>query len=293
VALTDNQRAMLRLLAQSDESYEDIAALKGVGVEQVKQEVKAALAAAAAEGVSAAEPTAEESVVKKPAAEKPVAPPPPKERAAKPQPAPRARRPRGSLPPERRRFLVFAGGALAAVSVVLILVAALGGGSDGSGSQAGEGTGQTASAENAKLTQAKLEAVGGGDAEGQAVFGRLKKKIILLVEAVGLEPTPKGSSYTVWLYKSPELALRVGSVKVSRSGGIRAPFQLTPEIFGGVLGRVFDQIYVSRTDDAAYQREVEQAEKQKKLPAYTGETVLRGEITGPVVKQTGGGGEGG
>jgi hypothetical protein len=278
---------MLRLLAQNDESYEDIAALKGVSVEQVRAEVKAALAAAAAEQ-EPQRPQTTESRAEFP--ENP-SPPPAEKRVAAEPPAPAAPQPQrraASLPPQRRRLLLFAAGALAIVAVVLILIAVLGEDSGGGAPTTAQAGGEAAGSANAKLTQAKLEPVDGGDAEGQAVFGRLKKKIILLVEAVGLDPTTKGSSYTVWLYKSPKLALRIGSVKVGKSGGLRAPFQLTPEIFGGVLGRVFNQIYISRTDDAEYARAVEVAEQQKKLPPYSGETVLRGEVTGPVIKKPSG-----
>ncbi len=262
MALTDDQRAMLRLLAQSDESYEDIAALKGVSVKQVRSEVKAALAAAAAEQ----EPS-----------------PPP----AKPKPPRKSGSP---VPPERRRLLAIAAGAVAIVAAALIATALIGGTSGESGSS-GSGSGQTAaatesaSAAGGKLTRAELMPVDGGSAKGQAVFGRLQKKIVLLVEAVGLEPSATGESYTIWLYKSPKLAVRVASVKVGKSGGIRVPVQLTREIFAAVLARVFDRINVSRTGDAAYEREVAQAKKQSKLPPYTGETVLSGEVTGPVLKK--------
>ncbi len=274
MALTDDQRAMLRLLAQNDDSYEDIAALKGVGVEQVRAEVKAALAAAAAE-------------------QEPSAPEPPKPPEAKPKPPPKPkppRKPRASVPPERRRLLLMAGGAVALVAAVLIAIALIGG-AGGSSSTASEGGSATLAenpgAANGKLTQAELKPVNGSDAKGQAVFGRLKKKIVLLVEAVNLEPSPQGSSYTIWLYKSPKLAVRVASVKVTKSGGIRVPVQLTPEIFAAVLARVFDRINVSRTEDAAYEREVARAKKQSKLPPYTGETVLSGEVTGPILKKNG------
>lgn len=258
MALTDDQRAMLRLLAQNDDSYEDIAALKGIGVEQVRAEVKAALAAAAAE-------------------QEPPKPKPP-------------RKPRAAMPPERRRLLLMAGGAVALVAAVLIAIALIGGsgGSSSTASEAGSATlAENPGAANGKLTQAELKPVDGSDAKGQAVFGRLQKKIVLLVEAVNLEPSPQGSSYTIWLYKSPKLAVRVASVKVTKSGGIRVPVQLTPEIFAAVLARVFDRINVSRTEDAAYEREVAQAKKQSKLPPYTGETVLSGEVTGPILKKNG------
>jgi hypothetical protein len=282
---------MLRLLAHNDDSYEDIAALKGVSVEQVRTEVRAALAAAATERepqAPAEPPTGAEPVPPaepEPVARKPEAPAPPK---PKPKPRP-PRKPAVAAPPERRRLLLLAAGAVAVVAIVLVAVAVFGGTSGESGSSSASAGGsagaESASSNGAKLTQAELKPVGGGEAEGQAVFGRLKKKIVLLVEAVGLEPSAKGESYTIWLYKSPKLAVRVASVKVGKSGGIRVPVQLTREIFAAVLARVFDRIDVSRTNDAAYEREVAQAKKQNKLPPYTGETVLSGEVTGPVLEK--------
>ena len=44
MALTDDQKAMLRLLAQREEGYEDIAALMGLSVDEVRARVKEALA---------------------------------------------------------------------------------------------------------------------------------------------------------------------------------------------------------------------------------------------------------
>lgn len=272
---------MLRLLAQNDDSYEDIAALKGTSVAQVKAEVREALAAAAAEQDTT--PPAEEQ-------SPPLPPAPAAKPKARPKPKP-VRKPRAPMPPQRRRLLVVAAGAIAVVGLVLIAIVVLGGGPESSSSTAEETQTAVASestgAASKNLTQAELKPVDGSGAKGQAVFGRLQKKIVLLVEAVGLEPSTSGESYTVWLYKSPKLAVRVASVKVTKSGGIRVPVQLTPEIFGAVLARVFDRINVSRTEDAAYEREVAQAKKQKKLPAYSGETVLSGEVTGPVLKKNG------
>ncbi len=42
--MTDDQKAMLRLLAQREEGYEDMAALMGISVEEVRERVKEALA---------------------------------------------------------------------------------------------------------------------------------------------------------------------------------------------------------------------------------------------------------
>ncbi|HSR94578.1 MAG TPA: hypothetical protein VLK56_06895 [Solirubrobacterales bacterium] len=294
---------MLRLLAQREEGYEDIAALKGLSVEEVRAEVKLALDQLAADREAEVEQPAKAPEPEKapevppptPAPEPPTGEPKPAEPSpppAKPS-APAAPASAGSrppIPPERRRLLMLAGGALGVVAVILIAIAVLGGGSDsssGSGAPQANGTGtETTAAESGKVTQAVLQAADGSDASGRAIFGKVgNKEIVLQVTAEGLQPTEKGESYTVWLYRSPKLSLRVGSVPVGGSGKLGARFTIPAELLAYVASGAFDQIYVSRTSTAAYQREVAEARKNKSLPRYTGETVLNGEITGPVAKK--------
>jgi hypothetical protein len=295
MTLSDDQRALLRLLARREEGYEDIAALKGLGVEQVRAEVAAALAELEAAGEAPPPPEPEESPA--PALEEPPAPkdepkpaePPPAEPKAASKPAALPARP--SLPAERRRLVLLTGGALAVVAVVLIAIAVLGGSShSSSGSASPEASGVSAetaaAAESGKVTQAVLEPADGSEASGRAVFGKVgKEQIVMQVTAEGLQPTEKGQSYTVWLYRSPKLSLRVGSVPVDEAGNLGARFAIPSELLAYVASGAFDQIYVSRTSDAAYRQEVAQAKKEKSLPRYTGETVLTGEITGPIAKK--------
>jgi len=294
VALSDDQRALLRLLAKREEGYEDIAALKGLSVEQVRSEVADALAELQAAGEAPPPlPPAPEQPKPAPAPR----PEPEAQRAAEPEAAatppaaepraqakPSARRP--AIPAERRRFVLLAGGALGVVAVVLGTVAIFGGGSDSESSGAtGSAATETAptAAEDSKVTQAVLTAADGSDASGRAVFGRVgKEEIVLQVTAENLAPTKDGQSYTVWLYRSPKLTLRVGSVPVGEEGRLGARFTIPAELLAYVASGAFDQIYISRTSDAAYQREVAQAKQNKSLPRYIGETVLTGEITGPV-----------
>lgn len=288
MALSDDQRALLRLLAQREEGYEDIAALKGLSVEQVRAEVRAALAELDAPPPESP-PPAPSPTPPEPEEEAPpkaVATPSPAnpERAAKRSPA-SGQRP--ALPAERRRLLTLAGGALGLVAVVLIAIAVLGGDSesDSSGSLASTGA-EVVGAESDKVTQAVLAPADGGDASGSAVFGRLgKEEIVLQVTAEGLEPTAEGESYTVWLYRTAKLTLRVGSATVGEEGQLGARFPIPAELLAYVASGAFDQIYVSRTDDAAYRAEVARAKRERSLPRYTGETVLTGEITGPVAKR--------
>jgi hypothetical protein len=283
VGLTDDQRAMLRLLAErGEDGYEDIAALKGVSVDRVRAEMSEALAAAAAEQEA---PKPVEPAPPVPA-EPPPPPPPAKPAPATPKPARKPRRPpSAAIAPERRRFVLVAGGAVAVVAIALGLIALIGGTSGGSGSSSGE----SASAESAasgKLTRAELKPVSGQSGEGLAIFGRVgKEEIALQVAAQGLEPNKPGESYTVWLYRNPKVALRVGSAKVTKSGRLGVQLPIPAELLAYVAAGAFKQINLSRTGDAAYEREVAQAKKQKSLPPYSGETVLSGEIVGPILKQ--------
>jgi len=291
MALSEDQRALLRLLAQREEGYEDIAALKGMSVDEVRAEVKEALVELQATAGEPPAPSLAEEVARAGSGQLAGEPAPkPRKRPSKARPV---AGPLSTLPPERRRLLTLTAGALAIVAIVLIAAAAIGGGSD-SGPSASAGSGgsanQAAAAENGQVTQAVLSAADGSDASGRAIFGRLgKEEIVLQVTAEDLAPSEKGTPYMVWLYRTPKLSLRIGNVNVGQSGRLGARFPIPAELLAYVASGAFDQIYVSRTSDAAYRQEVATAKKNKSLPRYTGETVLTGEITGPVAKNAEGG----
>ncbi|MEX0972548.1 MAG: anti-sigma factor [Solirubrobacterales bacterium] len=290
MGLSDDQRALLRLLAQREEGYEDIAALKGLSVEQVRAEVRQALAAlqAADEPPPPPAPPPVEEPPPPPVEEKPKVETPPPPAAEPEQPAkPATGKPRPGVPVERRRFLLLAGGAVAIVAVVLGAIAIFGDSSGSAPNPAATDTVGTevAAGEEDKVTQAVLSAADGSDASGRAVFGRVgQEEIVLQVTAENLEPTAKGESYTVWLYRNPKLTLRVGSVPVGEEGRLGARFAIPAELLAYVASGAFNQIYISRTENAAYQREVARAKQNKSLPRYIGDTVLTGEITGPITK---------
>lgn len=283
MALSEDQKALLRLLAQGDVSIEDIAALKGKSVEQVQAEVSAALGESKREdGPPAPKPVEEEPPAPQPdpepEPEKPAPKPPKPSRPRKPA-APRAQRTRASVPPERRRFLAIAGGALALIAIVLGAIALFGDNDSGS-----SGSATLTGVEDDRVTQAVLTPPDGGDASGNAVFGRVgQREVVLQLTAEGLEPTADGESYAIWLYRTPKLSLRIGAVK-AEEGEIAARFPVPAEVLAYVGGGAFDQIYVSRTSDAEYKREVAQARKGDRLPSYSGETVLTGEIVGPLAE---------
>lgn len=314
MALSEDQKAMLRLLAQrGEQGYGDLSALLGISAAEVHARAREAAAQLEAEGIpapaiptppGAAAATSETSEPEPPRpdpepappAEEPVAKPEP---AAAESPAPTVAKPKSAagegssssrhlkLPESRGARFAIAANVVAVLAIVVIVLVSAGGddsGDSGTGASSQAESAAEAAAATPNLTQAVLNPVDGGDAEGRAIFGRIKKEVILQVQAEGLEPSPEGSSYTVWLYKSPRLALRVGSVNVGESGGIAAQFPLPTELLALVAGGAFDQIDISLTEDAAYKAEIAKAKKGKRLPSYVGEDVLRGPITGPAIE---------
>jgi hypothetical protein len=299
---------MLRLLAQREQGYEDIAALMGLSVEEVRSRVKEALAEVdqsargAAEAVpgSEARATSSEEVVKSapeqpgpPKAELEVEPPTgqveePKAKPPSPQipSPPRARRPAIPLPKDQR---VLAAALAGVVGVALILILALSGGSHSSSNStntsATSQSGATNATSNPKLTQAILSPVNGGSASGRALFGRIKKTVVLQVEASGLEASPAGESYTVWLYRSPKLRIPLAATKVGRSGRLAAQYPLPAEVLAYLASGAFDQIDISLTKNSTLAASLALAKRQKGTPTYTGTDVLRGTVTGPFVKK--------
>lgn len=320
--LSNDQKAILRLLAQRGAAgYDDLTALLGISADEVHAKARAAAAQLEADGIPApsipapgsgdpeppaelaarteppapsepekpAEPAAPEPVSQPvqtaPAAPKPATPPPP-------PPAPRAKPsqpPKLSLPKSGGARAALAAGL--AVVVALIVILALGGGGDSGDTTAttaaGEsttGSEETVSAStNPKLTQAVLDPVDGSDAKGVATFGRVKNSLALQLEAEGLEPTANGQSYTVWLYQSPRKMLPLASTAVGENGKIGAQVQVPTEVLAYLANETFDQLDISLTDDATLKASLAKATKEKTTPIYTGDDVLRGTITGPII----------
>lgn len=303
---------MLRLLAQrGEQGYEDIAALKGVSTDEVRAQVRDAvkqledeglpppaipgMAPAPAEAPAPPPPPPEPE----PPAPKPVEaappPPPPKPEPEPAQPKPAAKKPSGdgsrpsiSLPQDRGVRAAIAAGALVVVAVIVVLIVGGSGGggssttSTTSGSETAAETGTSPTASN-KVTKAVLSPVPGGEGTGVAIFGRVKNKLALQVEATGLEPTDKSESYTIWLAESPQKMLPLASAEANKQGRIAAQFEVPTEVLAYLANETFGQIVISRTSNALLKASLAKATKEKKAPAYTGTHVLEGTVTGPIV----------
>jgi hypothetical protein len=315
MALSDDQRAMLRLLAQREQGYEDIAALMGLSVDEVRARVKDALdqlqgeAPPPPEPPSPKQPEKVEAFTEPELPEEPVAaekeepgtvpepvavsePVPPAAKSASPPfKRPPSSRPRLSLPKERGpRAAIAAGVAVVLLVVVVLLVSGNGGGSSAATTTtssanppAGEEAASTTPTSSKEATQAVLSPLGGGNASGAAVFGRVKNSLALQIEARGLTPSLQGQSYTVWLANSPKQMLPLGSATVGKSGKLAAQVEVPTEVLAYLAKGTFDQIVVSQTADAALKASLAKATSEKKAPAYTGTDVLQGTVTGPIV----------
>ncbi|MCW2980028.1 MAG: hypothetical protein JWO14_1755 [Solirubrobacterales bacterium] len=343
MALSDEQNAMLRLLASGEQGYDDIAALMGLSVTEVRAKVVGALAQLEAEGkpvpdvpspvpggakpaaaAAAPEPAPSEPepVIAEPTPPEPAAAAPsgagpasetaaPKAAAAKAAAAPAAATPPPSTPPSGGRTITLPsgrnawllGGGIAAIVVIVVIILLVSGDSSSTSSTASSGsttptaekagneTGSEAEAESTSGTKeptvAKLVAVDGSEAEGQATFGRIKNKLALAVEATGLKPTTAGTSYTVWLAQSATKMLPLASTAVKASGkgagDIAAEFEVPVEVLAYLANGTFAELAITRTEDAKINAAIKVAKKEKTTPAYTGEEVLHGQITGPIV----------
>jgi len=304
VALSDDQKAILRLLSQrGEQGYADLSALMGVDAAEVHRRAQAAAAELEGEGIPA--PAIPEppgggggppSVAKD--EEAPAGGPPPPE----PPPAPKPALPKGPPKPPLKKELkllenrglwaILAGAAVVILFVVFVLS---GGGDDGGGdstttSSTAASGGTVAALEEAaagggrKVTKASLQAVDGSGATGVAVFGRVKKSLALQVAAEGLEPTGKGESYTIWLAASPDKMLPLASTnEVGEDGKLAAQVEAPVEVLAYLANETFGQIAITRTEDSRLEATLREATKQKQAPAYTGEEVLLGDVTGPIV----------
>lgn len=183
-----------------------------------------------------------------------------------------------------------AGGLIVVALVAIALI--VGGGGEGESQSAG-GSSTTAAGQGAaaggsssnprEVTKAVLKAVDGSGAEGVAVFGRVKKSLALEVAAEGLTPTASGEEYTIWLSDSPQKMLPLASVAAPK-GRIAAQIAVPVEVLAYLADETFTELAVTRTENSRLAAALKKATKAKQTtPEYTGEEVLRGAISGPIV----------
>jgi hypothetical protein len=352
VALTQEQRALLQLLLERDQSYEDISGLLGMDVGQVRRRARLslieiggsdpddqvaltdyllgqadpigradvarhlrsdaevnALARKLAAQLRLLAPEAEIPEIPAgdggaaPSSPRPSTPARPRPIPAGTGPEPRPVRPRAEKPERSRgpssltsqqRTLIAAllGAGVLILVIVLLATGALGGDDGDSGGTDGNTAGQQTGDDStntggggAQLTRAVLLPPDGGDSpNGVAIFGRLRNTPVIQLTASDLEPPAEGENYSVWLYRNDNVALRLTQVdQVDESGRILIRFPIPAEALGFVANQTFKEIVLSLTDEDEYEAEVEAArtDDPQRLPRFTGEAVLQGDIVGP------------
>lgn len=284
--LGDDQKAMLRLLAR-EQSYEDIAALMGLNVDEVVSRAQGAVAQLESEGIPApslpAAPAGSAPVERAP--EKPAAPAEAPEPAAAASPPPP--RPNQPKQPRDKNMLIAIGGGIVGVVVIVVLAVLLISGSDGDGDSttpaANSDGDSTTVAGSREPTTADLRAVDGSEASGSAEFGRVKDSLALGIDATGVEPAPKGQIYMVWLAESPRKLLPLTALVANKAGRIKASYEVPTEAVVYLASGDFDRLVITRTVSSELRKSLEQANQNKDFPTYTGDPVLEGEIVGPIV----------
>lgn len=317
MALSDDQKAILRLLAQRGaQGYDDLAALMGISVEEVHSRARQAAAELESEGIPAPaipEPEGDgDTLSGAKAGEAPerVSPSP---KASEPAVVPIPHHEHGHGPKELAReakllenrglWAILAGVAIVVVFVIILLVSSSGGGSDSNGTTAAGSTSsdnctlESAPKPNGKIltalaaaavkspkevTRAVLNPTDGSEARGLAVFGRVKKSLALQVAAEGLPPS-SDCGYTIWIAASPRKMLPLASTEVSKDGRINARVEVPVEILAYLANETFGQIAITRTDESQLKASLAQATKKKEAPVYTGTEILRGSVRGPIV----------
>jgi hypothetical protein len=331
--LSDDQRALLQLLLQQGQTYDDIASLLGLDVDQVRSRARAALTeiggedpdrdvgltdyllgqadpigrADAARQLSSdpktrdlADRLATQLRVLAPGAELPdiagadAAPAKRREKpAAKAEQEPAkvetpTEKPSGSglaATLSRNQRLAIAGlaGAGLLVTIVILAIAGVFGGGDDDGSTAADSqdSSQPASGTASNLTRAVLTPQDGGDAQGVAVFARIRNQAVLQINVTNLEPSDAGDGYVIWLYGGPSQSFPLVRQSVGENGQMRGAAPIPNQLIQALQQGIFDSIDVSLASNSQITDALRQARQSQQLPRYVGESVVRGAITGP------------
>jgi hypothetical protein len=298
VALSDDQKAILRLLSQRGaQGYEDLSALMGISAAEVHRRAQQAASELEAEGIPA--PSIPEPDGSTPAPSPTQSAPVPK---TAPDPKPIPKHEHHTLKEDAHRLKLLEGRGLwsllagaAAVVLFVIFILVGGDGTDSGGDSTTASSSDTPSGETVaalekaseggdkEVTKASLQAVDGSDAVGVAIFGRVKKSLALQVAAEGLEPAEEGEGYTIWLAASPQKMLPLASTEVGEDGRIGAQVTVPVEVLAYLANETFREITITRTDETELKASLAKATKEKDAPEYTGDEVLNGEVTGPIV----------
>ena len=334
MALTTDQTAILRLLIERRQGYAELATLLGVEQAEVRARARAALSALGGWDpdrevgltdylLGQADPIGRADAVRHlresaddhrsaaelvdrlremfPGAELPRLPGEPRAgRFLRRAPGPPSTAPPGpprawsvgALSPRQTRTLVAAGSAaILLVVAVLAVTGAFGGGDDDTAPVTETAT---LGGDDETIERVSLEARGGGNAEGEAVFGLATgDQPFVDVSLRGLEPAPRGRTYVVWLMLSKRLGYPISPIAVGDQGNFQDRFAI-PAVALPLVARV-QFVDISIADDDQLARLILDAQRRAARPdanigdlvlEQPGDSVLRG-----VVPRAGDGGD--
>lgn len=254
--LAEDQLALLRLLVEG-EDYDRVAGVLGTSPGEVAHRARGALASLQADGSDdslAAAARARLSELEG--------------RGAEPDEVPE--RPGVGPPNGFRAVAAAAAAALAAVGVAVALFVIAGGG-DGKADSNGYAADPAGDA-----VRVRLEPVGASRASGTAVLRRVADLPVIDVDARGLEPSPSGRSYVVWLLGESDRGVPIEFRSVGPEGTFSGRTRI-PAAAAGLLPSI-DTLVMTLADDRRAGAAIRRAARSRTLPPRVGEPVLRGSL---------------
>ncbi len=256
MALSDDQRALLRLLLAGD-TYEQVAEVLGVGAGEVQARAHDAAAALRRDPDRELPANAVEDrlgVLEG------------GQHAPAPTPA------GAEAPADRRRLALWLGlGAAALVAVVVLIVVASGGAGGDNGS-----TATTPPADREDVVPIKLTPVGGSRASGTIAVVRVADQPTVDLAIRGLQPSGPGETYVLWFVGSGGRSLPVAFQAVGANGRLTGRTPIATSATGLLPSLDTAELTLTRQSEAA--AAVRRAAQQDTLPQPVGSVILRGPL---------------
>jgi hypothetical protein len=324
MALTADQRAMLQLLLERGQSYDDLASVLGVRVDEVRTRARAALTELGGGSdpdaevgltdylLGQADPIGRADAVRhlqadpdsrrlaselrdrlleiSPDARLPELPEAKGRRRAEPA---GPSKPRGTMTRRQQQTIVaLVAGAVLVLVGVLAFTGAFAGGDDEEPAADTQTTTQ-AQEEGDVLASVELRPQSGSDATGEATFGVASQdQPYVDVSLSGLNPPSEGETYVVWLLLTDNQGYPLSPLQVSDAGEFSDRFPI-PQFAIPIASRA-RFVDISLSKNRSLLGDLRQAVKQQRpILGYQGDSVLRGEIPAQAAAQGGGGASGG
>lgn len=318
MALSPDQRAMLQLLLERGQSYEDIAGVLGTGRDEVRRRARAALEELAGQDPDAevgitdyllgqADPIGRADAARQiqtdaetrelveelraklrliaPEAELPDAPGPRASTRLSRLPRPPRVQPIARAGLSRRQARILATlGASAVILVVAVLAIAGAFSADD-----GEEEAATPAPAGEELVRVQLQPEGASEGSGRAVFGLTTgDQPYLDVSVQRLEQAPQGSTYVIWFLLTERRAYPLAPFAPGANGSFSNRYAIPQVVLPLAVRTRF--VAISLVDNAELAGDLRNAiEGQNVLLPYQGETVLRGAVPEPPQQDAEGG----